>query len=221
MRWRRPARELVRVGAVAALGIGDAHEPDQLECPLARLRCALPEPDVRGLRDLLAHAHDRIQRCHRLLEDHADVVSAQLRERLRGERLAVEHDLAAGDLRPAWQQAHDRAQRHALSAAGLADEAQRPSARDVQADAVDRLDDAARRRDLDAQVAQRENRLGRRHSGASRSARPSPSSERPSPVSRMAMPGNVDNCHCVVISDSPSAIIDPQSAAGGGMPAPR
>ena len=55
-----------------------------------------------------------------------------------------------------------------------------------------------------------------------RSARPSPSSESAEAADHdRDARERVEICHSVVICDSPSEIIDPQSAVGGGIPMPR
>ncbi len=80
------------------------------------------------LGQLIADGEDRIERTHRLLEDHGDALAAdgaQLRGAGGQQILALEEDLAAEHAR-GWrrQQTEDREGRDALAAAGLADEAE-------------------------------------------------------------------------------------------------
>ncbi len=157
------ARELVRVGRGSAAR-GRGRRPAAAARARARAPAlrALPEPHARPLGDLLADAHHRVERRHRLLEDHADAVAAQPRRASAAESAcAVEHDLAAGDA--ARGRGAVRGSR-AASCSCRSPTRRRGRARRRAAtsrrDAVDGLDDAARRRDLDAQVAHREDRIG-------------------------------------------------------------
>ena len=80
------AGHLVRVVAHPLLGGRDPDEPHHLERARLRLLVAdvLVEPDRLG--DLLADREDRVERGHRLLEDHRDVVAADLRHLVLVER---------------------------------------------------------------------------------------------------------------------------------------
>ena len=99
-----------------------------------------------GLDDLVADGEARIERGHRLLEDHRQPVAAQVAQGLVGhlEQIeAVEPD-RAGDLgRVFRQQPHDGERRHALAAAGFADQAERRAVGDAEVDAIDRVGGAA------------------------------------------------------------------------------
>ena len=53
-------RERRRAGERAGAGLGPAH----------------PAMDLQAFRELAAHGKDRVERGHRLLEDHADLVAA-------------------------------------------------------------------------------------------------------------------------------------------------
>ena len=103
-RWRMPPRELVRVRVHALLGRGDAHLAQHLHRALPRLLPieALVQPD--RLADLLAHRVDGVERRHRLLEDHRDLVAADAAHLRLGERQQVpplEADLARSPPGPA------------------------------------------------------------------------------------------------------------------------
>ena len=70
------ARQLVRIRVDALLGRRDADELEHLDRDLARLapRLALVQP--HRLADLIADGEHRVERRHRLLEDHRDPVAA-------------------------------------------------------------------------------------------------------------------------------------------------
>ncbi len=78
---------------------------------------------------LVADAQRRIERAHRVLEDHRDGLAADMRQlplAQSEQRLAVELEPRRGDpCRPRRQQAEQRQGRHALARSALADEAQR------------------------------------------------------------------------------------------------
>ena len=104
----------------------------------ACLRRPCPRRAVKRhrLRDLGADRLDRVERVHRALEDHRDVVPAVRAHRLlptREDVLAVEAHLAR-TRRVGGQETHDREDRRRLAAARLADEARSarpPAARSV------------------------------------------------------------------------------------------
>ena len=223
MRWRRPPESSCGYALARRTGSG---MPTRRMRSSARSRARRPrkaQVHLRAFGDLVADPHDGVERGHRLLEDHRDRPSANLSEpagRCRHEILALEQHLAADDLAGAGEEAHDRAQRHALAAARLADEPERLAGPDRERHPLDRVDRSAGERELDPQVAHVEERR-RVHSGRSRSASPSPISESPSPVMTTATPGMVLSCHFTVMNVCPSAIIVPQSGVGGWMPRPR
>jgi hypothetical protein len=92
------------------------------------------------LDDLVADGERRIERRHRLLEDHRDAIAADVAQR-RGRQAkevgAFEEDFAGGHPARARDEAHDRERGHALAAARFADEAERAAGSDVEIDAVD------------------------------------------------------------------------------------
>ena len=124
------AAELVRVVAHPPLGDRDADPLEQLD----RAPVAIPPGDVLvradGLLDLVADPHHRVERAHRVLEDHRQVGAAQPLQLPRPEveqvALAVptEPHRAGGAGRRRGHQARDRAAGDALAAAALADEAE-------------------------------------------------------------------------------------------------
>ena len=100
-RWRWPPRELVRVDVDAL-----ARARGCRCAPAARWRARAPRSwrsrlvQLEHLADLVAHRVQRVQRRHRLLEDHADARAADaahLALALGAQVLAVEADRAGGD----------------------------------------------------------------------------------------------------------------------------
>src|SRR3546814_6673388 len=80
--------------------------------------------------DLLAERHRRVQRSHRLLVDHGDLVAAELALLLGAELRhisALVEDLAADDGAVVAEIAHDRHCDSRLAAARLADQADDPA----------------------------------------------------------------------------------------------
>jgi hypothetical protein len=107
------------------------------------------------LGDLLAHGVRRVQRRQRVLEDHGDLVAADLAHGLGpqvGDLPPGQPDRPAGDAAAVGQQPHDRQRGHRLAAAGLADHAERLALVDVQRHAVHGVHDAFLQLDLGAQV---------------------------------------------------------------------
>ena len=124
------ARELVRIGVHAALRLGDVDAAQHLDRPVHRLaaRHALVQRD--RLADLAADRQQRVERGHRLLEDHRDLVAADvlhLALRSSSSRLTPSKRIAPPTMRPGGfgDQPQDRQRGDALAAAGLADHAQR------------------------------------------------------------------------------------------------
>src|SRR6185436_18459074 len=118
---------------------------------------------AHGLADLIADGEHRVQRRHRLLEDHRDPVAAD-RAHLglgQGEQVpAAVADLARGDAARRRDQPHDRERGHALAAAGFADDPEGAAPRDLERDAVDGADRPLIGAELRHQPAELEQRLG-------------------------------------------------------------
>ncbi len=132
-----------------------------------------------GTRDVLAHlpvredrldhlhvdAQDRIERHHRVLEDHRHAVAAHvaLRFRIQCPQVdAVEDDAAADDSSGRIDQAHERITGHRLAGARLAYEPQHLAAIDGERDVVDGLDDACLGEEMRAQAFDDEDRFVQR-----------------------------------------------------------
>ena len=115
-----------------------------------------------GLGDLVADAVHRVEARERILEDHRDVLAADLLQLVGG---------SASSSRPlnrispvitralAVEQAHDREVRDALAGAGLADDPERLATLERERDVGDRLDDAVGRREPDREPANVEQRV--------------------------------------------------------------
>ena len=150
------ARELVRIGVHAPTRLGEAHEPEHLDRAIARLRLGQVAVGLHGLHELVADLVERVQRRQRVLEDHRDLVPAQLAHLLVGggqEVLAVEAD-GARDLCVAREarQPHHGQRRDALPRPRLAHDAQCLAAVHRVGDAIDCLDDAVLRSEVDLEV---------------------------------------------------------------------
>src|SRR5205809_93997 len=104
---------------------------------------------------LRVDAQHRIERHHRVLEDHGDAVAADLAQLLLGladQILAMQADLALDDAAWGVDQAQHREAGDRLARAGLADEAEDAAAADREGDAVHRLDHAAAREEMRLEV---------------------------------------------------------------------
>ena len=141
-----PARRAARVALLARLRLGEAAMAHQ------------------HFDDLVADRIARIERGHRLLEDHREAVAAHVAQfaiRQVEQPDAVERH-GAGNFRALFgQQAHHGQRSHALAATGFADEAERRAARDREIDAIDRDGAAAAiAMEHDAQILDRQQRRG-------------------------------------------------------------
>ena len=129
------AGKLVRIILHPPLRCGDADARQRLDRQPVGFPPVLALVQHEHLGDLPADRRDRIERRHRLLEDHGDAIAAQLA--LLGRRkvldlAAVETDGAGADRQRRTQQADQSERRNALAAAGFADEAERLAAIDAE-----------------------------------------------------------------------------------------
>jgi serine kinase of HPr protein (carbohydrate metabolism regulator) len=98
------ARQLVRVLLEAALGIGNADQAQEFDGTALRRGRVGAAMLLDRLGDLAADRQDRVQRGHRLLENHADLAAAHLPHlffRQAHQVAAGEQHLARGDAAPA------------------------------------------------------------------------------------------------------------------------
>src|SRR5262249_34796218 len=149
------AGQLMRVLARAPTRLGDADKAEHLHHTLVHLLAVKSLMQPQRLSDLAADGEDWIEACHRLLEDHADVVAAALAHggfaKLE-EVSALKTDRArntAGRLRHQPQNGicGDR-----LSATALADDRDRLTSLHRERDAVDRAVHPLRRAEVGLQV---------------------------------------------------------------------
>jgi hypothetical protein len=148
--------EPVRV-VVEALGRPwDSHLLEELDRALAGVLLGGVEVAPQRLRDLRPDLERRVERRHRVLEDHRDLAAADVLHlpvvELR-QVLAVEEDRPAYDLRGRFRnETHDRERRDGLAATGLTDDPERLALLHVEADPVDRLHDAFPREEARLEV---------------------------------------------------------------------
>jgi hypothetical protein len=157
------ARHVVRIVVDALRRRGDPHQFEHFDrARFGGARRHLGMGQDR-LDDLLADGVDRIERGHRLLEDHRHLAAAQLAPLVGRQRqhvaISEQHRLGLDLARRARHQTHDRQRRHALAAAGLADKADGAPAGNAEADAVDGAEQAAVGREVGPQVANLEKRV--------------------------------------------------------------
>ena len=175
-----PAGELMRIAARAPLGVVDphaAHCPDGLGPGLRPAQFAV---QLDRLDDLVADRIDRVQRGHRLLEDHGDVAPPQVVQicSRHGEDITtLEQDLAAQAR--ALDQAQRRERSHRLAGSRLADQRQLLPGVEREAHPVDHPTGA----EVDAEIA---------HFEQAHSASPS-STLRGSSASRNASPMRISS----------------------------
>ncbi|CDN42283.1 hypothetical protein BN871_BC_00130 [Paenibacillus sp. P22] len=135
------AAQLMRIRVHDLLRPRDSDESNQVDRPRPRLLPAQLAMLHQRLDDLLADLEHRIQRRHRLLKDHGNVVAAHGPQlvRLHGKQIAaVELDGASDDFAGrAFHQPHDRHRRNAFAAAGFPDDAHRFAGPHMQAHSVD------------------------------------------------------------------------------------
>jgi hypothetical protein len=157
------AGEFVRVIVDAALRVGNPDRVEHLDRALMRFALARLAPvGADRLGDLVTDLVDGVEGGHRVLEDHADprpAHSAQLPvvclQQLPIAELHRTSDLGVGRAR----EAEDRLRGNALARAGLADDRQYLSGRELEGDPVDRLHPAALGIEGDPQVLDREQHL--------------------------------------------------------------
>ena len=139
-----------------ALRIGNPHHAQELDRPRARLFAAHGEVLLQGFGELSPDRQHRIERGHRLLEHHGDVLAADLADFLivQLEKVpALEANAAADDAAGRiGDQPQNRERADGFAASGLADDGDRLALTDIIADAVDRLDHTGRGEEVGLQI---------------------------------------------------------------------
>jgi hypothetical protein len=185
-----PAGQLVRIARQRKLPGGQPDALQHLLCQALGVRAVRPGVPADALGDLLADGLERVQRGHRLLEHHADIVAAQAAHLLLGsaEDVGARKTDPPGGLCPLRQQPHDGERRHRFSRARLADQPHDLARLYGQIDVPqDRRAADRQRQVLDLEQAH----CRRRSFGSSVSLTPSPMRLRPSTVMTIAMPGTI------------------------------
>ena len=137
------ARKLVRIFVDPARRQRDADLGQCVDRALARFLLAHATMGAQRLGDLLADGEHRIERAHRLLEDHADLPAAHLTHLARADRqqiAALEAHFTDDAALRARQQAQDRQAGHGLAAPRFAHDAQPFAGLELKGDVACRLD---------------------------------------------------------------------------------
>src|ERR1700730_5167139 len=217
----------MRVTAHDSFWIGDLHPAQHVERFLARL-CTWGAGGDERLHHLVAHSDRRIQRGPGVLIDHRYGRCPQLAQvvRVHPEHvLTVEDDRTVRDLCVLRQVVHSGVGDCRLATTGLAHEPVRLAAVDGEGDAPNRLAIAAANPIRELEVCDLERRSAwAAHRGHRSRTVDSPSANMFTAITRLAIANAgkstghqrllIRNVYC-------SAIVRPQSGAGGGMPKPR
>ena len=142
-------------------GVRDAHRVEELERLLVRLVLGDVEVVAEALGELPADLHHRVERGHRVLEDHGHLGAPQgpqLVLRRADELLAGVGGRPGADDVLGGEQAHDRAGQHGLAGARLADDAEGLAPLEAEGHAVDGLDDPGRGVEVGPEVVDDEER---------------------------------------------------------------
>ena len=158
------ARELVRVVVDALLGVRDADLAQELDGAPPRVASSESSSWVMIASTIWSPTVvHRVQRRHRVLEDHRDLVAAyvaQARLRHLEQVLALVVDLALEARVPVAREAEDRHRRDALARAGLADDPEHLAAVQLEVHAVDGMHGPVLGREPNLQAFDLEQALG-------------------------------------------------------------
>src|SRR5215468_2174113 len=188
-------------------------------------RARQPTVQDQHLGDLKADRLHRVERGHRLLEDHRYLVATNVTHRFLGQCeqfFAGELDRAFDPAQAGWREPHDGKCGDTLARTGFADYCDSFFRRDIEGEIAHDGHPAAPYAERRRETRDGEQRRGHRAlelgSEASRSA--SPSRLRPSTTAKMARLGNTASHQASRMFSKPSRIMPPQVAAGGGTPNP-
>ncbi|MNV55309.1 hypothetical protein D3C71_1475390 [compost metagenome] len=144
----------MRIGVKALRGVGDAHAVQQGN-GFSACGCRIHAPvQAQRLCHLAAYGVHGVERCHGLLEHHANAVAAHLAHLCIGaahQLLAIKAN-AAGDLRAVRQQPHERHGGDGFATARFTNQAQGFTARQRKAHAAYGIGRAPVRLQADAEV---------------------------------------------------------------------
>ena len=217
------AGKLVRIARQRKFRRRQADAIEHAAGALLRVGAVGPGVPAYALGHLLADGLDRVERRHRFLEDHADIVAAQRAHPVfgRGQDVDPVEGHAARGSRGLRQELHDGKRRHRLARTGFADQRDRLPGRDRQLHAPE--DGLAA--DVQPQAFDFEEACGRLHPrrrdfGSMMSEMPSPSRFSPSTVTAMAMPGKIAIHGAVAMRVCASNSMRPQLGIGGWAPRP-
>ncbi len=146
----------MRIVVQARVGAGNADHLQQLHGTLARLLLVHVQVQFERLGDLAPDRQHRVERGHRILEDHGDAVAANLAQLVFAQLeqvLTVKPHFAVHDLAGwLWNQANERHDAHALARAGLAHDRHGLALVDRVRNPIHCMDDAVLREELRFQV---------------------------------------------------------------------
>ena len=146
---------MMRILLEAALGLGDADQAQQLDRAPHRRLPADAEMAPHPFGELRADRQQRVERGHRLLEDHRDLAAADRPDLILAERQQVaagEVDAALDAAGRGWHEPEDGERADRLAAAGFADHRDGLALGDVIGDPADRPDEAVRAPEIDPEV---------------------------------------------------------------------
>jgi hypothetical protein len=176
--------------------------------------------DADGFGNLVANGAHRVERGHRLLEDHADIAAAHPAECrfVEAGEIGARHADRTTPPAAVRQQLHHGKRGHRLAGPGFADDAENAARLERQVDVVQHGVAV----NIDFQIGNCEHRhqRPRLNRGSKRSRNPSPIRLRPSTVMMIAKPGNKAMCGASEISVCASASMRPQLGSGGCAPSP-
>ena len=156
------ARHLVRVVVEPLLGFGDPDRLQQRDGDLVGLLAPHVEVIADVLGQLTPDRDHRVERCHRVLEDHRHLGTPEdflLLGRLADHLVAgVHHRSGRRGIRRRVEP-HDRARQHGLAGTGFADHTEGVPPVQLERHAVDRLDRTGGDSELRAQIVDDEKRF--------------------------------------------------------------
>src|SRR6185437_14621067 len=222
------AGELMREAPEEPPRLGKLDRLEELDDALGALRLRHRRVHREHLVDLVANALQRVERRHRLLEDHRDEAPAQLAHALRRrpqQVLAAEEDLARARAHAVGEQPHHRARSHRLAGARLPDQAQNLVAMQLEAHVAHGMAAIRALGKVDGEAADLEDGLGLAHAhahscrrrGLSASLSPSPIRLMASTVSRIAAPGIAQSQGARCRNSRPAPTMKPQLMRFGSL----